>query len=155
MSHRFGAEGTSVRALPAKLLLPCVAVAAWLALAPAASADDVVDGELQGVHADYFDHDTSTTHWQIETAHGTVGVLPTTLPALGQNDNEVALTDEDPGSGVAGPVKAVGPLASPTLGAHKLAVIAVNFLTDTSQPCTTAQISAAIFGTGASANTFF
>jgi hypothetical protein len=127
-----------------------------VALAPAASAHDVVEGELQGVHADYFDRDTSTTHWQLGTTHGAIGVLPTTLPALTQDDNEVALTDEDPGSGVAGPVKSVGPLASPVLGAHKVAVIAVNFLTDpTDKPWTTTQIGAAIFGTGASANTFF
>jgi Gametolysin peptidase M11 len=137
------------------VLLPCAALAVWVALAPAASADDVVRGELQGVHADYFDRDTSTTHWQLETAHGTIGVLPTTLPALTQNDNAVALTDEDPGSGVAGPVKSVGPLASPVLGAHKVAVIAVNFLTDRSQPWTINQIRDAIFGPGASANTFF
>ena len=116
----------------------------------------MVEGELQGVHADYFNRDTSTTHWQLGTTHGTIGVLPTTLPALTQDDNEVALTDQDPGSGVAGPVKSVGPLASPVLGAHKVAVIAVNFLTDpTDKPWTTAQIGAAIFGTGASANTFF
>jgi Gametolysin peptidase M11 len=144
-----------VGALQARLLLPCVAIAASLALAPAAGAHHVVEGELEGVHADYFDRDTSTTHWQLETADGTVGVLPTTVPALSQNDNEVALTDEDPGSGVAGPVKSVGPVASPALGAHKLAVIAVNFLTDTRQPWTTDQIRAAIFGPGASANTFF
>jgi hypothetical protein len=144
-----------VRALPARLLLPCAAIAVWLGAAVPASARDVVEGELQGVHADYFDRDTSSTRWQLETADGTIGVLPTTLPALSPNDNEVALTDEDPGSGVAGPVRAVGPVATPALGAHKVAVIAFNFLTDTSQPWTTDQIRSAIFtGTG-STNAFF
>jgi gametolysin peptidase M11 len=144
-----------VRALKAWLLLGCAALAVALVAAAPARADQV-EGELYGVHADDFDQGTSTTDWRLETTAGTVPVLPTTLPALSPGHNEVALDDQDPGAAVAGPVRSAAPLASPALGAHKLAVIAINFLDDTSQPWSTDTIKSRLFGSGAnSANTFF
>lgn len=144
-----------MRALKARLLLGCAAMAVALVAAAPARAHDTVEGQLQGLHADYFDEDMSSTHWQLETAHGTVGVLPTTLPALSQGHNEVVMEDQAPGSAVAGPVQAAKAFASPVLGAHKVAVIAFNFLSDTSQPWTTAQIRSQIFTGAASTNAFF
>jgi hypothetical protein len=143
-----------VRALQGRLLLGCAAAAVSLVAAAPARAHHTVEGELQGVHADYFDQDTSSTHWQLETARGTIGVLPTTLPALSQGNNEVAIDDQDPGAGVAGPVTAA-PVAAPPLGAHKLAVIAFNFATNAVQPWTLAQIRASIFTAGNSTSTFY
>ena len=69
-----------------------------MAAAPA-RAHDTVEGELYGVHADYFHEGESSTHWRLQTADGTIGVLPTTLPALTQGNNEVAIEDQDPGRG--------------------------------------------------------
>jgi M6 family metalloprotease-like protein len=150
-----GAEGTKVRALLGRLLLGCAVAAASLAAAVPANAHHTVEGELHGVHADYFDQDTSETHWLLDTAHGTIGVLPTTLPALSQGHNEVALEDEDPGASVAGPVKAAAPVAAPVLGGHKLAVIAFNFATNAVQPWTLAQIRSSIFTGSNSTSAFY
>jgi hypothetical protein len=155
MSPGAGADGTKVRVLPARLLLRCAVVAAALAAAGPAQADDTLVGQLHGIHADSFDEGTSTTRWQLETAHGTVDVLPTTLPALTPGNNEVVMEDQAPGPAVAGPVKAVSAFAPPTLGARKVAVIAFNFLNDTRQTWSPTQIRAGIFGPGGSTNTFF
>ena len=144
-----------MRALQGRLLLGCVAAAASLLAAAPAHADDTVEGELYGVHADYFHEGESSTHWRLQTADGTIGVLPTTLPALTQGNNEVAIEDEDPGAGVAGPVNAAAPVATPTLGGHKVAVIAFNFVSDTGQPWTLTQIRSSIFTAGNSTNAFF
>ena len=108
------------------------------------------------MHADYFHEGESSTHWRLHTADGTIGVLPTTIPALSPgHDNEVAHGGPGPrrGGGRAG--QAVSRLASPTLGAHKVAVIAVNFLNDTSQPWTTDQIRSKVFTAAGSTNAFF
>jgi Gametolysin peptidase M11 len=144
-----------VRALPARLLLGCAAAAVSLAAAAPAGAHDVVEGELQGLHADYFDKGTSETQWTLRTAHGTIGVLPTTLPGLSSGDNEVALADEDPGPAVAGPVTAADTAATPPLGVHKLAVIAFNFATNAVQPWTLAKIESSIFTDNNSTNAFY
>jgi hypothetical protein len=129
---------------------------ALLAGAPAASAHHTLDGTLQGVHADYFDAGSSITDWQLDTGASTLDVLPTTLPALSPESNQVALDDKDPGTGVAGPVTAAAPLAAPALGGRKTAVIAFNFVTaPTSQPWTIPQIGSSIFGPGNSASAFF
>jgi hypothetical protein len=136
-------------------------VAASLAAAGPAQADDTLVGTLRGIHSDYFDEGTSTTRWQLETAHGTVDVLPTELPALTRGDNRVVMHDEAPGAAVAGPVKSISGsgFVTPTLGAHKTAVIAFNFLNDTRQPWSQTQLRTAVFGTGApgdtSVNKFF
>jgi hypothetical protein len=137
------------------LVLGCAAVAVSLTAAAPARAQDTVEGKLRGVHADYFDENRSDTQWQLETAHGRIGVLPTTLPALSPGHNEVALDDQAPGAAVAGPVTATAPVASPVLGAHKVAVIAFNFLSDTRQFWTTDQIRSNVFTGAGSTNAFF
>jgi hypothetical protein len=127
-----------VRTFTATLLLAlsATALAALTAVAPA-SAHHTLDGTLQGVHADYFDAGTSDTDWRLDTGSRTLDVLPTTLPALSPENDAVALDDEDPGAGVAGPVTTAAPLAAPALGARKTAVIAFNFVTNpTNQPWT-------------------
>jgi len=142
---------------PARLLLAPTAVAlALLAGAPPASAHHTVDGTLQGVHADYFEAGSSITDWQLDTGASTLDVLPTTLPALSPKNNEVALDDQDPGAGVAGPVTAAALQAAPALDGHKTAVIAFNFATAPSnQPWTPAQIKSKIFTATDSTNAFF
>ena len=64
---------------------------ALLAGAPVASAHHTLDGTLQGIHADYFDAGSSITDWQLDTGASTLDVLPTTLPALNPQANQVAL----------------------------------------------------------------
>lgn len=142
-------------AVQARFLLGCAVLAASLAAAAPAAADGTLEGDLRGVHADYFDEGASTTRWQLETDRGTVDVLPTTVPALTQGNNEVVMEDQAPGAAVAGPVQAVGGFATPTLGAHKVAVIAFNFLNDTSQPWSTDTIRSSIFTGLGSTNAFF
>jgi hypothetical protein len=146
-----------VRTFPARLLLALTATAlAALSGAAPAGAHHTLDGTLQGVHADYFDAGSSFTQWQLHTDDGTVNVLPTTLPALSPESDSVALEDEDPGAGVAGPATASSPQAAPTLGAHKTAVIAFNFASDPlNQPWTTAQIRSSIFTAANSTSAFF
>jgi hypothetical protein len=142
---------------PARLLLALPALAlALLVGAPAASAHHTLDGTLQGVHADYFDEGSSLTDWKLDTGASTLDVLPTTLPALSPESNQVALDDKDPGAGVAGPVTAAAPQAAPALGGHKTAVIAFNFVNaPTNQPWTPAQIKSKIFTASDSTNAFF
>ena len=86
------------------------------------------------MHADYFDEGSSTTDWRLDTGPQTLDVLPTTLPALSAEHDNVALTDQDPGAGVAGPVKAASAQATPALGGRKLAVIAFKFASDPRHP---------------------
>jgi hypothetical protein len=137
-------------------MLACAVAAASLAAAAPAQAGDTLTGKLRGIHTDNFDAGTSSTRWQLQTDRGNVDVLPTTVPALSKGHNQVVMRDESPGSAVAGPVAAVpGTFIPPALGAHKVAVIAINFLTDRSQPWTIAQIRSSIFGTTGSTNAFF
>ena len=143
--------------LSARLLLGATASAiALCGVAAPAGAHDELDGDLQGVHADYFDAGTSVTNWRLHTGEGTFDVLPTTLPALSAEHDGVALEDEDPGAGVAGPVTASSPQAAPALGAHKTAVIAFNFANDpTNQPWTIPEIRSDIFTAADSTSAFF
>lgn len=128
-------------------------LAAWAA---PAGADHPIEGTLQGVHADYFDLDTSVTKWRVDTGDQTLKVLPTTLPALTPEQAEVKVDDEQPGPGVVGPVTASLPQAVPTPGGRKTAVIAFNFASaPTSQPWTVAQIRQNIFIGASSTSTFF
>ena len=94
----------------------------------------LLDGQLEGVHADYFDEGSSTTQWRLDTGPQTLDVLPTTLPALSAEHDNVALTDEDPGAGVAGPVKAASAQTTPALGGRQVAVIAFKFASDPASP---------------------
>jgi M6 family metalloprotease-like protein len=123
-------------------------------VAPAAAHDETLEGTLQGVHADYFDKGTSTTDWELHTGSRTIPILPTSLPALAP-DGAVDVKDEDSGQAVAGPVTSAAPVATPPLGAHKTAVIAFNFTTDTRQPWTTAQVQQKIFSAPDSTSAFF
>jgi hypothetical protein len=132
------------RSLRRSFLL-CAALAASLAAAAPAAADDTLTGRLRGIHTDSFDGGSSTTRWQLDTGRRTVDVLPTTVPALTQGNNRVVMEDQTPGAAVSGPVQAASGFASPALGAHKTAVIAFNFLNDTSQPWTTNAIRSSIF----------
>jgi hypothetical protein len=132
--------------------LALVAALAALVTTPA-SAHHTLEGTLTGVHADYFDDESSVTDWRLSGDRGTVPVLPTRLPAL-LPGNEVAVEDQDPGAGVAGPVTS-SLQAAPALGGRKTAVIAFNFLSNTSQPFSVAQIRDRIFTGAGSASSFF
>jgi hypothetical protein len=133
--------------------LAATAVASLCAAAPAA-ADHPLEGELQGVHADYFDAGVSDTDWRLDTGAGTVPVLPTRVPALTPERPLVAVDDKDPGAGVTGPVTAASPQAGPTLGGRKTAVIAFNFLPSASQPWTITEIRNRVFVNGNSTSAF-
>ena len=138
------------------LLAPAAAVLAALVLAGPASAHHTLDGTLEGVHADYFDEGSSTTDWRLDTGPQTLDVLPTTLPALSAEHDNVALTDQDPGAGVAGPVKAAAAQTTPALGGRKLAVIAFKFASDpATPPWTTDAIRSSIFTAANSTSAFF
>jgi hypothetical protein len=140
----------------ARLLLASTAGAlALLAGAVPASAHHPLDGQLQGVHADYFDSGSSNTQWRLDTGEKTLDVLPTSLPALTPEQKGVALEDKDPGASVTGPVTAAAPQAAPALGGRKTAVIAFNFATDLRTPWTTADIRSSIFTAANSASAFF
>ncbi len=140
------------RPLPALI----AAVLAALVGAAPASAHHTLDGTLEGVHADYFDAGSSTTDWRLDTGPQTLDVLPTTLPALSPEHDNVALTDQDPGAGVAGPVKAASAQAAPALGGRKVAVIAFKFASDPAKPpWPTDAIRSSIFTGGASTSAFF
>ena len=140
------------RALPALT----AAVLAALVVAAPASAHHTLDGQLEGVHADYFDEGSSTTQWRLDTGPQTLDVLPTTLPALSAEHDNVALTDEDPGAGVAGPVKAAAAQTTPALGGRQVAVIAFKFASDpATPPWTTDAIRSSIFTAGNSTSAFF
>jgi hypothetical protein len=146
-----------VRTLVARPLPALIAaVLAALVGAGPASAHHTLDGTLEGVHADYFDAGSSTTDWRLDAGPQTLDVLPTTLPALSPEHDNVALTDQDPGAGVAGPVKAASAQAAPALGGRKVAVIAFKFASD---PATlqwsTDTIRSSIFTGGASTSAFF
>jgi hypothetical protein len=145
-----------VRTLAARTLLASTATAlALLAAAAPAGAHHALDGTLQGVHADYFDAGSSVTQWRLDTGSQTLDVLPTSLPALSPEDDSVAIDDQDPGAGVAGPVTAASPQAAPALGARKTAVIAFNFPSDTRTPWTIPTIRSSIFTAANSTSAFF
>jgi hypothetical protein len=140
----------------ARLLLAATAGAlALLVGAVPARAHHPLDGQLQGVHADYFDSRSSNTQWQLDTGEQTLDVLPTSLPALTPEHNGVALEDKDPGASVTGPVTAAAPQAAPALGGRKTAVIAFNFANNPVQRWTLADIKGQIFTNFDSTSAFF
>jgi hypothetical protein len=125
------------------------------ALAAPAEADHPIDGSLSGLHADDFDAGSSTTRWRLDTGARSVPVLPTRLPALAPGATAVRMTDEDAGAGVARPAAALSSRAAAPLGARKLAVIAINFASDPSEPWTTAEVRQRVFTGPDSTSAFF
>jgi Gametolysin peptidase M11 len=121
-----------------------------------ALADHPLDGELRGVHADYFDSGSSATRWQLDTGDERVRLLPTLLPALapGEASVEVDVEGERNGS-VVGAVSAAQQEPVAVQGARKLAVIVFNFSSDTRQPWTTAQVRQRVFTGADSTSAFF
>jgi hypothetical protein len=134
------------------LLLSLLLLAAGAA--PAA-ADHPLEGSLSGVHADDFEDGSSTTRWRLDTGDRTVPVLPTTVPALAPGRAMVTLADEDAGGGVAGPAASLSSRAAAPLGARRLAVIAINFASDPSEPWTTAEVRRRVFTGPDSTSAFF
>jgi hypothetical protein len=77
----------------------CLGVAAG----PAAAGHSF-EGELTGLHADYFDAGRSETHWQLDTGRELLRVLPTRLPALTPESNDVEVTGTESDGAVVGAV---------------------------------------------------
>jgi len=132
-----------------------LSLALLAALAAPAAADHPLEGELSGVHADDFEGGSSNTRWRLDTGARTVRVLPTRLPALAPGGARVALDDEKPGAGVAGPVTSAAPQATPALGGRKLAVIAFNFASAPAEPWTPEQLRERVFTAADSTSAFF
>jgi hypothetical protein len=133
----------------------CAAIA-WLALgAGPALAHHPVEGELTGLHADYFDAGVSDTHWRLDTGDETLSVLPTELPALAPGQTDVEVEDEGKGGPLVGTVSPASVQSAPTLGGRKLAVIVFNFANDTRQPWTTAVVRQRVFTNSDSTSAFF
>ena len=106
--------------------LACLGVAAGPAVAGRS-----FEGELTGVHADYLDAGRSQTDWQLDTGREILPVLPTRVPALTPESNDVEVTGTESNGAVVGAVHPPALAAKPTLGGRKLAVIVVNFADDT------------------------
>jgi hypothetical protein len=130
--------------------LACLGVAAGPAVAGRS-----FEGELTGVHADYFDAGRSQTDWQLDTGREILPVLPTRVPALTPESNDVEVTGAESNGAVVGAVHPPALAAKPTLGGRKLAVIIVNFADDTRQPWTPATVRGRIFTDADSTSAFF
>jgi len=120
-----------------------------------AFADGSLEGTLRGVHADDFASGSSDTRWRLDTGDGSVTVLPTSLPALAPEDATVTVRGQDDDGRLVGGVTAASPEAAPTLGGRKVAVIAVNFASDTRQPWTTEVVRERMFTGAESTSAFF
>ncbi len=132
-----------------------MAIAGVAVGAAPALADHPVDGQLRGVHADYFDGGSSDTRWQLDTGEGMLRVLPTRIPALAPGEATVEVTGKQRGGSVVGSVSAASLQAAPALGARKLAVILFNFTADTRQPWTPAETRQRVFTNSTSTSAFF
>jgi hypothetical protein len=148
------AEKRKVRLGPALSSL-CASLACLGVAAGPAAAGRSFEGELSGLHADYFDAGRSETDWQLDTGAEILPVLPTRVPALAPESNEVEVTGTESDGAVVGAVRPPAPAAKPTLGGRKLAVIIVNFADDTRQPWTPATVRGRIFTDADSTSAFF
>ena len=133
----------------------CASLACLGVAAGPAAAGRSFEGELTGLHADYFDAGRSETDWQLDTGHEILPVLPTRVPALTPQSNDVEVTGTERDGAVVGAVRPPAPAARPTLGGRKLAVIIVNFADDTRQPWTPATVRGRIFTDPDSTSAFF
>jgi hypothetical protein len=133
----------------------CASLACLGVAAGPAAAGRSFEGELSGLHADYFDAGRSETDWQLDTGAEILPVLPTRVPALAPESNEVEVTGTESDGAVVGAVRPPAPAAKPTLGGRKLAVIIVNFADDTRQPWTPATVRGRIFTDADSTSAFF
>jgi hypothetical protein len=133
----------------------CAAIACLGLGAGPALAHHSIEGELTGVHADYFDAGVSDTRWQLDTGDETVPVLPTELPALAPGNTEVQMEDQTKGGPVVGTVTPASAQSAPALGGRKLAVIVFNFANDTRQPWTPAVVRQRVFTNSDSTSAFF
>ena len=114
-----------------------------------------IEGELTGVHADYFDAGVSDTRWQLDTGDETLPLLPTQLPALAPGQNDVHVKGQSMGGALVGTVSPASAQIAPALGGRKLAVIVFNFATDMRQPWTPAVVRQRVFTTSDSTSAFF
>jgi Gametolysin peptidase M11 len=133
----------------------CVAFASLAIAASPALAHLSVEGELTGVHADYFDAGVSDTRWRLDTGDETLAVLPTELPALTPGNTDVQMQDQTKGGPVVGSVSPASVQSAPALGGRKLAVIVFNFAGDTRQPWTPATVRQRVFTNSDSTSAFF
>ena len=133
----------------------CASLAGFGVVAAPAPAERSFEGELTGVHADFFDAGRADTRWRLDTGRRMLRVLPTRLPALAPGHNRVEVTGEQRGETVVGSVQPASPAAVPALGGRKLAVIVVNFADDTRQPWTPAVVRQRIFTGVDSTSAFF
>ncbi len=133
----------------------CAALASLALAAGPALAHHPLEGELTGVHADYFDAGVSDTRWRLDTGDETLSVLPTQLPALTPGHTDVQVKDQSDGGTVVGTVTPASVQSAPALGGRKLAVIVFNFAKDTRQPWTPAVVRQRVFTNSDSTSAFF
>jgi hypothetical protein len=134
---------------------PALALTLLAAAAAPAGAHHPLEGTLHGVHADDFAGGSSQTRWQLDTGQRTLPVLPTELPALAPADATVHVERQDSGGAVVGPVRAAAPQPAPALGGRRLAVIAINFASNPSQPWSIEHVRQRLFTASNSASAFF
>jgi Gametolysin peptidase M11 len=133
----------------------CAAIACLALGAGPALAHHPVEGELTGIHADYFDAGVSDTRWRLDTGADTLPVLPTELPALTPGNTDVQVQDQTKGDPVVGSVSPASVQSAPALGGRRLAVIVFNFAGDTRQPWTPATVRQRVFTNSDSTSAFF
>jgi hypothetical protein len=133
----------------------CAAIACLALGAGPALAHHPVEGELTGLHADYFDAGVSDTRWRLDTGDETLSVLPTELPALSPGHTDVQVKGQSKGGALVGTVSPASAQSAPALGGRKLAVIVFNFANDTRQPWTPGVVRQRVFTNSDSTSAFF
>jgi hypothetical protein len=133
-----------------RLLAPVMLLLA-LALAAGASASasaSVYKGKLVVRHTDDFRHGLGQTTWTLRTRHGKRLPLRPDKAPLARSGTAVTVKGHRVGPWLEGKVRRRGgaQLRSATaLGTHRVAVILINFATDTRTPWTPAQVAQRVF----------
>jgi hypothetical protein len=141
-------------------LLVSLALLASLALtAPAGAAPvKLYKGKLVVRHTDDFRHGLGETTWTLRTKRGRELPLRPDRAPLARSGTKVKVKGRRVGPWLEGAVRRRGgaPLhAATALGTHKVAVILVNFPTDTRTPWTPAQVAGRVFTDSDSTAAFY
>src|SRR4051794_13562634 len=115
---------------------------------PPAAGGKVFRGKLEVRHSDDFRHGRGQTTWKLRTKHGRrLPILPL-APTKLRAGTKVTVRGHKRGRFIEGRVRRRdgAPIhAATALGSHSIAVVLLNFNTDTRQPWTPAQVNQRIF----------